>query len=73
MVTALTAQGMTIMHVFVVQVIVGTTHGATQYSVNKQTNSIMNLTPSADRNYQLLLASHKHRKKINLVFHCAFY
>ena len=37
-VPALTAQGMTIMGLFVVQVIVGTTHGVTQYGVNKQTN-----------------------------------
>ena len=35
-VTALTAQGITIM--FVVQVTVGTTHEDTQHSVNKQTN-----------------------------------
>ena len=53
-VTALTAQGMTIMCLFVVQVIVGTTHGITQYSVNKQINHILNITPSGDRNYQLL-------------------
>ena len=45
-VTALTAQGMTIMRLFVVQVKVGTTHGDTQYSVNKQTNNILNLTSS---------------------------
>ena len=35
-VTALTAQEMITLHLFVVQVIVGTTHGDTQYSVNKQ-------------------------------------
>ena len=35
-VTALTAQGMTIMRVFVVQVIVATTHGDTQDSEKKQ-------------------------------------
>ena len=58
-VTALTAQGMTIMHLFVVQVIVSTTHRDTQYSVNKQTNNILNLTPSGDRNYQLILAAHR--------------
>ena len=52
-VTALTAQGITIMHLFVVQVIVGTTY------VNKQTNNILNLTPSGERNYQLLLAAHR--------------
>ena len=50
-VTALTAERMTIMRLFVVQVIVGTTHGDNQYSVNKQTNNIMNLTPSGHRNY----------------------
>ena len=37
-VTALTAQGITIMHLPVVQLTVSTTHGDTQYSVNKQTN-----------------------------------
>ena len=58
MVTAFTAQGMTISCLFVVQVIAGTTHGATQYSVNKQTNNILNITPSGDRNYQFLLAAH---------------
>ena len=58
-VTVLTAQGMTIMHLFVVQVIFSTTHVNTQYSVNKQTNNILNLTPSGDRNYQLILASHR--------------
>ena len=57
--TALTAQGMTIMRLFVVQVIVSTTHGDTQYSVNKQTNNILNLTPSGDRKYQLFLAAHR--------------
>ena len=40
-VTALTAQGMTIMRLFVVQVKAGTSHGDTQYSVNKQTNKIL--------------------------------
>ena len=34
-------------------------HGDTQYSVNKQTNNILNLTPSGDRNYQLILAAHR--------------
>ena len=58
-VTALTAQGMTIMCLFVVQVIVITTHGDTQYSVNKQTNNILNLTPSGDRDYQLILAGQR--------------
>ena len=57
--TALTAQGITIMRLFVVQVIVGTTHGDTQYSVNKQTNNILNVTPSGDINYQLILAAHR--------------
>ena len=60
MVTALTAQGMRIMHLFVVQVIVGNyqaTLGATQYSENKQTNNIF--TPSGDRYYQLLLATYR--------------
>ena len=38
MLTVLTAQGMTIMRSFVVQVLVGTTYEDTQYSVNKQTN-----------------------------------
>ena len=52
--TALTVQGMTILRLFVVQVIVGTTHGDTQYSGNKQTNNILNHTPSGDRNYQFL-------------------
>ena len=59
MVTALTAQGMKIMRLFVVQVIVNTTHGDTQYSVNKQTNNILNITPSGDHNYQLILAAHR--------------
>ena len=58
-VTALTAQRMTIMHLFVEQVIVGTTHGTTHYTVNKQTNNILNLTPSGHRNCQLLLAAHR--------------
>ena len=31
----------------------------TQYSVNKQTNNIWNLTLSGNRNYQLLRAAHK--------------
>ena len=39
MVTALTAKEMTIMRLSVVQFIGGTTHGYTQYSVNKQTNN----------------------------------
>ena len=56
--TALTAQGIIIMHLFVVQVIVGATYGNTQYSVNKQTNNIFNLLPLRDRNYQLLLEAH---------------
>ena len=58
-VTALTAQGMTIMHLFLLQLIVSTTSGDTQYSVNEQTNNILNLKPSGDRNYQLILAAHK--------------
>ena len=57
--TALTAQGMTIMRLFVVQVIVVTAHGATHYSVNKQTNNILNLKPSGDRNYLLMLAARR--------------
>ena len=55
-VTALTAQGITILHLFLVQVTVGTTHGDTQYSVNKQSNKMFNVTPSGDRNYQMILA-----------------
>ena len=58
-VTALTAQGMTIMRLFVVHVLVGTTHGDTQYSVNRKTNKILNITPSWDRIYQLILAVHR--------------
>ena len=58
-VTALTAQGIKIMHLFVVQVTVGTTHGDTHYSVYKQTNLICNVTHSGDRNYQLILAAHR--------------
>ena len=58
MVTASTAQEMTRMIFFAVQVTVGT-HGVTQYSVNRQTNYILNITPSGDRHYQLLLAAHK--------------
>ena len=50
-VTALTAQGMTIMRLFVLQVIVITTHGDTQYSVNKKIKKILNLTSSGERNY----------------------
>ena len=48
MVTALTAQGMIIMRLFVVQVLVSTTHGNPQYSVNKQTNNILNHTSLVD-------------------------
>jgi hypothetical protein len=50
---------MTIMRLFVVQVIVSTTHGDTQYSVNKRTNNILNHTPSGHRNFQLILAAHR--------------
>ena len=57
--TALTAQGMTIMRLFVVQLIASTTHGDTQYGLNKQTNNILNVTPSEDINYQLILAAHR--------------
>ena len=57
-VTALTGQEIIIMRLFVVQVIVSTTHGDTQCSVNKQTNNILNLTTSGDRNYQLILELH---------------
>ena len=45
------------MRLFVAQVIVSTTHGDTQHTVNKQTNIILNLTPSGDRNYQLILSA----------------
>ena len=48
---------MTILGLFVVKVIVSTTHGDIQYSVNKQTNNILNVTSSGDRNYQLILAA----------------
>ena len=58
-VTALTAQQITIMYLFVVQVTAGKTHGDTQYIVSKQTNQIFNVTPSGDRNYQLILPAHK--------------
>ena len=58
MVTVLTAQGMTVTHFFV-EVLVGLTHEVTHYSVNKQANNIFNLTPSGDRNYQLLLEAHR--------------
>ena len=47
------------MHLFVLQVTVGTTHRDTEYSVNKQTNKIFNVIPSGDRNYQLILAAHR--------------
>ena len=57
--TALTAQGIIIMHLFVLRVTVGTTHGDTQCSVNEQTNKIFNVTPSEDRNHQLILAAHR--------------
>ena len=56
--TALTAQGMTIMRLFVVQVIVSRTHGDTQYNLNKQANNILNVTPSGDINHQMVLAAH---------------
>ena len=56
-VTALTAQGITIMHLFVVQVTVGTTHGDTQCSVKKK--YIFYVTPLGDRKYQLILAAHR--------------
>ena len=74
-VTALIAQGMTIMLLFVVQVIVGTTRGDTQYSVNKQTNNMLILTPSGDRKYQLLLAAHMRcfLEENKFSFHYAFY
>ena len=39
-VIALTEHGMTVMRLFDIQVIAGTGHGPTQYSVNKQTNNI---------------------------------
>ena len=41
------------------QVTVVTTHGDTRYSVHKQTNKIFNVTPSGNRNYQLILAAHR--------------
>ena len=47
------------MHLFVVQVTVSTTHGDTQYSVNKQTNKMYNVESSEGRNYQLILAAHR--------------
>ena len=73
-VTAITAQGITIMHLFVVQVIGSTTHADTQYCVNKQKKNILNLTSSGDRNYQLILAAHKSVswKRINLVFQLCY-
>ena len=40
-VTSLTAQGITIMNLFVMQVTVGATHGATQDSVKKQSKYLM--------------------------------
>ena len=52
---------MTIMHMFVVQVTVGTRHEDTQYSLNKQENKVINVTPSGDRNNQLILAAHRRR------------
>ena len=59
MVTASTAQGMTIRCLFVVQVIGIKTHGDTQYSVKKiQANNILNLTPPEHRYYQFILAAH---------------
>ena len=72
--TALTTQGMTTICLFVVQVLVGRTHEATQYSVNNQKYNMLNLIPSGHRNSQLLKAAHKrcgYFEKINLVFHCA--
>ena len=68
-VTALTAQGMTIMLLFVVQVTFGTIDEDTQYSVNKQANNILNLTPSGDRNYQSILAAHR-RCFLEEIFFC---
>ena len=53
---SLTDKRRSILLFIVVKVIVGTTHGATQYGVNKQRNNILNLTPLGDQNYQLLLA-----------------
>ena len=47
------------MRLFVVQVKVDTTQGDAQYSVNKQTNYILNLTNSVYINDQLILASHR--------------
>ena len=52
MVTALTAQGMTIMRWFVMQVMIAnkqTTHSATQYSLNKQQQTMYIVTPSGDQ------------------------
>ena len=57
--TALKAQGMTIICLFVVQVIVSTTLRDTKYSVNKQTNNMLNITSSGDRVYQLILAAQR--------------
>ena len=38
---SMTVEVMTIIHLFVVQVIVGTTHGDMKYNVNKQTNKLL--------------------------------
>ena len=40
-------------------VTIGTKHGYTKYSVNKQTNKIFNVTPTGDRNCQLILVAHR--------------
>ena len=71
-VTALTAQGMTITRLFVVQDIVCPTLAATKYSVKNQTINILNPTPSGDRSYQLLLQAHRScfLEENYSVFHC---
>ena len=74
-VTALTAKGMTIMRLFVVQVIVGTTHGATQHSVNKQRNNIFESHTFRRQKVSVVLTAHKScfLEENKLSFHFAFY
>ena len=59
---ALTAEGMTIMCLFVVKVMIAnnqTTNGHTQRGVNKQTNTIFSVTPSGEKMHQFAMGAHR--------------
>ena len=60
--TAFTAQKMTMMRLFVVQVMITnkqTTHGATQFSVNEQTNTIFNVTILGHQFHQFVMEAQR--------------